>query len=400
MKDIDKGVNKDMDKNMDDDISFGEKKQKKFGKRMGIVFGSIIAVIVVFVLLLKLTPLDNVIVDWLFKPERGGTTVETPKPDDGEEGELGISMKSETVFNFLIVGHDRAANLADFSVLVNFDTKKGTVNIMQIPRDTYVDYDGNWYHKINGVYGHYIDSSSENPELEGIAGYAKLLEDNLAVKIDYYAIMDLDQFVNIIDVLGGVYMNVPQDLYYTDPNQNLHINLKAGWQTLDGNMSEQFVRYRATFPQGDIGRGNMQKVFMAALFKTVKEKVNLLNISDICSIINENLVTNMTTGDMIYFSNYAFKVDLKYVSMMTLPGKAATLDDGLSYYCMNREAVLRYINAYFNIFTDDVTEEEFDANRTFDCGGTIYSAPADSVENIVYDAEALSDGTEENLPPT
>lgn len=386
----------------DTTLSYGEKKQKKFLKNMGIVFGSIIALIVLVVVLLQITPVSNWVADF-FKPDveqnRGGLFTGDDETGGSDKAPgIGVGVDSETEFNFLVVGHDRAANLADVTMLINFDTKKGTVNIMQIPRDTYVDYDGYWYHKANGVYSYYIDNESENPELEGIKGYAEFLEKNLCVEIDYYAIMDLDQFVNIIDALGGVEIDVPFDMYYRDPHQNLTINLKAGHQVLNGAQSEQFVRYRSTYVQGDIGRGNMQKVFMAALFKTVKEKVNIFNISELCSIINENLVTNMSTSDMIYFANYAFKVDLKYVAMMTLPGKPASLGDGLSYYCANKEATLRYINAYFNIYNTEVTEDMFDKDHIFDCGGYIYTSPASEVEGIIYDAAALADGDE--LPPT
>ncbi len=376
---------------MSNTVAKKAKKQSNFVKAVCITVG------VILVIIGLLYAFRNPLIKILFKPEDvdQSNNFSTVDADNEIEENYNVVL-SEDVFNFLIVGHDRAAKLTDVAMLVNFNVADSTVRIMQIPRDTYVNYDGYWYYKINGVYRYNLEKEQDNTSLDGIAGYAEFLEKNLCVKIHYYAIMDLDQFVNIVDALGGVEIDVPQDMKYHDPNQNLTINLKKGKQVLNGAQSEQFVRYRATFAQGDIGRVNMQKVFLAALFKTVQKNVNITNIGNLCTIINDNLTTNMSTTDMIYFANIAFKINLKNVIMMTLPGQAAPGADGLSYYNMNRKATLEYVNSYFNIYDTPITDEIFDANKTFDSGTYIYDS--ETFEGIVYDAEMLTDG--EELPPT
>jgi len=373
------------------------KVSKNVRKQNNFVKAVIITVSVIVVMVGLLYAFRNPIINLLFRPDNvdHSSIFGSVDPDDEAEENYNVVL-SEDVFNFLIVGRDRAASLTDVAMLVNFNVADSTVRIMQIPRDTYVSYDNYWYHKINGVYSYYVDDKAEDSELEGIAGYAKFLEKNLCVKIHYYAMMDLDQFVNIVDALGGVEIDVPIDMKYNDPNQNLKINLKAGKQTLTGAQSEMFVRYRSTFAQGDIGRVNMQKVFMAALFKSVQENVNITNIGTLCGIVVENLSTNMSTTDMIYFANVAFKLNLKNVIFMTLPGQAAPGADGLSYYNMNRKAALDYVNGYFNIYDTPITDEIFDVDHVFDSGTYIYDS--ETVEGIVYDAEMLNEGDE--LPPT
>ncbi len=374
-------------------VSKSVKKQNNFVKAV------IITVSVIVVLIGLIYVFRNPIINYFFKPDNvdHSNIFGTVDPDNEAEENLSYDeVLSENVFNFLIVGRDRAASLADVAMIVNFNVADSTVRIMQIPRDTYVSYDNYWYHKINGVYRYYAEEQSETPELDGIAGYAEFIEKNLCVKIHYYAMMDLDQFVNIVDALGGVEIDVPMDMKYNDPNQNLKINLKAGKQTLTGAQAEQFVRFRSGFLQGDLGRVNMQKVFMAALFKSVQKNVNITNIGTLCGIIVNNLSTNMSTTDMIYFANIAFKVDLKNVIMMTLPGLAGSGSDGLSYYNMNRKAALEYVNGYFNIYDKPITDSIFDRDHVFDSGTYVYDS--DTVEGMIFDAEMLNEG--EELPPT
>ncbi len=360
------------------------------------ITAAVIAGFLLLLFILKEAGLFSAIIDSM-KPKQPASVGYVPPTDpaaESDDANLTDVRLDEDIYNFLIVGHDRAANLCDVSLLINFNAADQTLRVMQLPRDTYVDYDGYWYHKMNGVFNYYKDDSAENPDFEGIKGYADFVGKNLGMPIHYYGIMDLDQFVNIVDALGGVEMDVPQDMYYTDPYQNLTINIKAGKQTLNGKQAEQVVRYRATYAQGDIGRGNMQKLFMASLFDTLKNKMGLLNFTKICGIISENLVTNLSTTDMIYFADKLAGVALKNVIFITIPGNSAPGTDGLSYYHINRAATLDIISTYFNYSGAGITDENFDPDRIFDDGGTIYSAPKEKALEYVYSAAGLVSGEE------
>lgn len=314
----------------------------------------------------------------------------------------------DKIYNFLICGHDRVADNTDVNLLVSFNVSKLTCAIMQIPRDIYVSHDYNGAHKCNTVFQYFkhggnstneyiqsaIDQYDVNTEsdLRGIAGFAAFLEQNLCVKIHYYAVMDLTQFSNIVDALGGVEMNVPFRLYYVDPNQDLYIDIYPGWQTLDGHAAEGVVRYREGYANADIGRGNVQKLFMTALFRTIQDKANIFNIgkiTDVCGIISENLHTNMTTKDMIYFANNAMTLDLQYVTFMTMPGAGFWGDDGLAYYTLNKALTKDYINGYFNIYDEEVTDEQFDSNGVFYTTSYYYSCPASEMPQYIYSASDM-----------
>ena len=327
----------------------------------------------------------------------------TPDTDDSNH------LSDDKIYNFLICGQDKVSGLTDVNLLVSFNVTKLTMAVMQIPRDTNMTYDGYWYTRANGVYSYYrtggdsdnsyvqgvIDQYDESTqsELRGIAGFAAQLEQNLCVKIHYYAVMDLTQFGNIVDALGGVDMYVPYDLVYEDPNQDLYINVYRGWQTLNGHTAEGVVRYRDGYALADIGRGNMQKLFMASLVRTIQEKANIFNagkIIDVCNIVADNLVTNMTTSDMIYFANNAMTLDMKYVTFMTAPvGGYYDASAGTYYTCINKVMTLKYINNFFNIYDEQVTLDEFDANNVFFLDSEYYSGPAGTVPEYIYSGEEM-----------
>ena len=312
---------------------------------------------------------------------------------------------TEDVYNFLICGYDRMANLSDVNLLVSFNTTKMSCNIMQLPRDTYVSFESMQGTRLNAAFNYYRDNDSfdqtiqkqldkyeKGTDLRGVAGLAALVEDNLCVKIHYYGIMDLNQFANIVDALGGVDMYVPTRMYYEDLTQDppLYIDLYEGWQTLNGAQAEGVVRFRDTFSGGDISRGNVQKVFMAALFNTVRGKMSIFNSGfwDVCSIIKENLATNMTTSDLVHFADKLMTIDPHYIWFMTLPGW---------YYgaawSINRAKTLEYVNDYFNIYDTPITDEQFDRNGVFYSDSEWYSCDPSLVTEYKYNAAEMVDET-------
>ena len=393
-------------------VNRNTKKKKKSLVPFFAILG-IIAVLLVLAFVFK-----HQIINLFTTPE--GHPTDEPKPWDSAETESSDPVDTvevpddpgDRVYNLLICGQDKVSGLTDVNLLISFNVTQLSMSVMQIPRDTNMTPDGYWYDRANGVFGCYgankwdsdnsyiqsvLDKYDENTEsdLRGIAGFAALLEQNLCVKIHYYAVMDLSGFRNIVDALGGVYMNVPFDLNYDDDMQDLHIHINQGYQLLDGDSSEGIVRYRSGYALADIARGNVQKMFMASLIKTLKDNVSIFNadkIIKVCGIIADNLVTNMTTSDMIYFANNAMMLDMSNVTFMTAPvGGFYSSETGTWYTCINKAATLELINEYFNIYKDPVTEEEFDANKVFYLDSEWYSGPSSMVPKYIYSASEMTD---------
>ncbi len=374
-------------------------------------------IVVVVVLLLTITVLAAALV-WLYKPASGPNEdlpfstdpVDPPasgdSPDNPDIGDLpdtpGPSTPAyvarEEVYNFLLIGHDRAASLADVIMLVNYDVNTGKITIMQLPRDTYYVGDTN-KNQLNVQFSAYVNRAYYKGEAKPVAvaasKFARVLEQNLCIKIHYTAVLDLDGFVNIVNAVGGVDVYIPVDMDYEDPVQDLYIHLKKGPAHLNGEDAEGFVRFREGFVQADIGRVNAQKIFMTAFMEKVKNSISLTNLSVLNTLVNEvikNLTTDIPATDFVYFGKSALSVDFSNIRMLTIPGDYAG-----GSYVINREATLQVINDFFNIYTEDITDSIFDKSRVFTNteSDAIHEAyMADKAAYLYeYTAEEIQDGS-------
>ena len=309
------------------------------------------------------------IADTLTDTDNDGNTVVVPVEKD-------LYVRREGVYNFLLVGYDKAAGLTDVNMIAQFDVNTGKVSIVQLPRDTYARYNENGrYKKINGAFGYF------KRDLEGLANY---FEETLCIKIDFYASIDLAAFRNIVDIIGGVPMYVPRDMEYDDPEQDLYINLKEGFQTLNGEQAEQFVRFRKGYIQADIGRTNAQKIFMTAFVKQFKAKVSVSTLTQIGGQMLKYAKTNMTLNDFVYFAKAALSIDLDSMSMLIIPGQNIRehKTSGTWYYVLSHDATLEIVNEYLNVYGKDITPEMFDSklsltNPEAEYMVEIYNSPAD-----------------------
>ena len=291
--------------------------------------------------------------------------VETDTDDEGNKVDQPIKeeekyVRKEGVYNFLFVGYDKAAGLTDVNMLAQFDTNTGAINIIQMPRDTYARYNSREgsYHKMNGALGYF------ERDLEDLANF---LEKNLCIKIDYYGSINLVAFRNIVDIIGGVEMYVPRDMKYEDPEQGLYINLKKGYQTLDGKKAEQFVRFRSGYVNADIGRTDAQKLFMTAFMKKFIDSISVSMLTQVGTEVLKHVETNLTLNEFIYFGTKVLSLDLDKLTMMTLPGNSVReyKTTGTWYYVLSRSAMLDSINKYLNVYGRDIPDSIFDPNKMF-----------------------------------
>ena len=331
------------------------------------------------------------------QPDTPDTTETDPagKPKDNNAVVNGDYKVEKGIYNILLVGHDRAATLADVTMLINVNENKGTITVMQIPRDTYVDDFAT--NKVNAAYSTYygmaLKEGAKDPYLAAVQSYAELLEQNLCINIHHAAVLNLDGLINIVDILGGVELYVPQRMYYSDPEQGLYIDLQEGWQTLDGKNAENFVRFRSGYVQQDLGRINAQKIFLTALFEKVKASISISNTAKLTQVAGEifnNLHTDMTASDIMYYGKFVLGVDLANLNMTTIPGNVPQ-----SHYIINRKATLAIINEYFNIYNTEIGDAIFDRNGVFcpasTAGTNAYYAEADNTLDEMHNGQDISD---------
>lgn len=254
--------------------------------------------------------------------------------------------RREGVFTVLIAGTDAASRSTDTIMLAAFDTEQKKMNIMSIPRDTIVNV-RRATKKINAAYAMSDgDIYALYDEVESVTG----------IRPDKYVLVTVDAFVDLIDAIGGVEVDVPINMRYRDPAQDLTIDIDKGLQTLDGYDAMGFMRYRATYADGDLGRIKVQHTFVEAVIKKMLTPATFAKIPELSQIIIDNLETDLTLGNGIWLGKQMLTMNLETdVGMHTLPGYADYYD-GLSYYFPKQDEVLTLINEYYNPYTTPIEE--------------------------------------------
>ena len=143
-------------------------------------------------------------------------------------------------YNILILGVDDVSSSTDVMMIAHVDEQKGTLSILQIPRDTYINKEVGGYKNISKANSMYAASLSyfKNTVGQGnnqaresaLNDVTNQFTDALGVKVDFYVLVDTDAFVYIVDKVGGIEYDVPMDMDYDDDVQDLHIHLKKGKQ--------------------------------------------------------------------------------------------------------------------------------------------------------------------------
>ena len=247
--------------------------------------------------------------------------------------------------NILLMVTDKSGYNTDTIMLVCYNKKTEKINVLSIPRDTRVQY-GNKHGKINAAYAMGEKGKKQEYAISKITEITGL-------DINYYAVIDPKAFRNIIDILGGVEIDVPMRMYYADPYQDLLIDLYPGKQVLDGAKAEQFCRYRAGYAQADIARIDAQQMFIEELFKQKLNAKYLGKIDEIFDEVSANVNTNISVTDIFSFTPILNAMNGSSLQTYTLPGVPQTIGNA-SYYICNREETDKLIN---DVFLSNKSEE-------------------------------------------
>ena len=270
------------------------------------------------------------------------------------DGALGSDVKDKDKrVNFLFLGKDNTSGLCDVIMLVSYNVTDSSVGVVQIPRDTYAKYTEGSYKKLNGAVS----------ALGSEKAFCTFLSESFGVRIDHYVSLDLEAVGEIVDIVGGVEVNVPCDMRYIDAEQGLYIDIKAGKTLLDGEAAKKFVRFRSSYAEGDIGRIDAQKIFLAALLGKLKNGTSALEIGTVAAKIIDKIDTSLSLADMITLAKAAFSVPAEKIRFVTLAGEGAIAKkSGASYYVISRPSC---IEIFREIFSADVNEDNFDSDRLF-----------------------------------
>lgn len=279
-------------------------------------------------------------------------------------------------YNILILGVDDVSSSTDVMMIAHVDEQKGTLSILQIPRDTYINKNVGGYKNISKANSMYAASLSyfKNTVGQGnnqaresaLNDVTNQFTDALGVKVDFYVLVDTDAFVYIVDKVGGIEYDVPMDMDYDDDVQDLHIHLKAGKQKLTGDMAEQLIRFRSGYTKGDLDRMELRANFINEMVKQVMKNIPEDSLVKIATELYGSVVTNAKIGEMIDMLKSIYGVDSSKVSIATLAGSPVQNPETelWAYYVVNKTKAVEDINKYLNS-DKDIKPEDFDKKGFF-----------------------------------
>ena len=262
-----------------------------------------------------------------------------------EEMELPASHRAG-VYNILICGTDDDGYRTDTIIVAHLDEETHDVALMSVPRDTVVLTGNGGIMKINSVYA--------GGGADGMARLSKRLGAMLGFELDGYVLVNLEAFRETVDLVDGVEFDVPQDMYYQDPTQNLHIDLKAGKQLLDGEKAMELVRFRKGYASQDIQRTKVQQEFLRALAKKVLSVSSLTKLKEFADVFSTYVTTDLTVGNMLYLAKALMQCDFDAMKTYTLEGEGAMINGG-SYYPLYAGKLVQVVNESFNPYDAPVT---------------------------------------------
>ena len=313
--------------------------------------------------------------------------INTPKELQGDQANIlvcGIDYEEGRAYS-----NDPTSNdgMTDMIMYVHFDLKGHKISMMQIPRNTFVgDSVPNTNGQINSV------------ALAGgsVDALAQVIYDQFKLPVDYYVTIDMQSLKEIVDTFGGVRVYVPHDMAYGGSS------LQQGYQTLNGDAAEFFVRNRhgEGYANSDLDRLTMQRYFYSGLLRRFRT-MTVWDVAKLLPVFRNYVKTDMSAGTMVSMGVSLLKVDSANIMMCRTPEYGST-----QYY--NNSSVINaasketadLLNQYFRTYTEPVNELNlaswYPSSSFYDANISYMGA----LDNETKDAQQNNnlDGSEDEVP--
>lgn len=262
------------------------------------------------------------------------------------DADAAVPERKDGFYTILLAGTDDNNGGSDTIILVGVDSKNHQIFGVSVPRDTKAIVKGKSY-KINAAY-----------KIGGMPLLAQTVAAQMSIPVDCTVEIDLQGFAALIDAIGGVDFEVPIDMDYEDPKQNLEIHVSQGLQHLDGETALKVVRFRHNsdgtgYPDQDLGRIRTQQKFLKAVAKSMLSFSTLTRLDDFVRIFKKYVKTDLTLPNLAWLGAQAVAAGSDGIQFATLPGTWKS-----PYIYTDRQGALDLINAHLNPYQEDRTLED------------------------------------------
>lgn len=316
--------------------------------------------------------------------------INTPKEFQGKELNILVTGVDRSSTDDLSAGaaNDSDVNdgMTDMILYVHFNNETGELKMLQIPRDTMVTTDrsvsGNY--RINGVAKTQGTDGNNN-----MAALCELVADQYKIPIDGYVTIRLEMLTELVDLFGGVEIYVPFDVDYAALGLG-DSKINAGYQTLNGASMEFLLRARKIYPDGDIGRLNMQRQFYAAIFRKLKSIGNIWDVAKLTPAVLNYMETDLSASQLISFAVSLLNVDSNKIMICQMPVISGPKYQGEALLYPARQEDADLLNEHFRENTGPVDASQLNlCDNVVDLSGYTATDP-----NIQYMGGLMSEADE------
>ena len=296
-----------------------------------------------------------------------GTQEEESDWGEGTRPRSDGERKSQDYYTVLILGRDTGGGgNTDTMLLASYDVTNQKATVMSIPRDTMVNV--SWdIKRINSVYNYYGGGD------RGIQYLYKEIAQLVGFEPDYQVVVEWDAVGQIVDAMGGVWFDVPRNMNYDDPYQDLHIHQEKGYRLLTGDDAMQVLRYRHDndmrygYPDGDLGRIKTQQAFLTAMVDQLLQIKNVTKINQFIQVFQNNVETDLSFQNILWFAQQAILggLSMENVEFVTMPNRTAscwsrTYHNYQSYVVPSADELLELVNTKLSPYTEVFTLSDLD----------------------------------------
>ena len=249
-----------------------------------------------------------------------------------------IEQRVENELLFLVLGLDSddfsgattEQNRTDTMILAKVNFETGKIDMLSIPRDSRV--------MVNGK----LDKINHAHHYGGLKMAMKTTRDFLNLDIDYYVRVNFFSVKDIVDVLGGIEVDVPVQVDVAEDN----IHLKPGKQILNGKQALQFARFRAGYTEGDVGRVKAQQLLIKAMIKELTKPKNIAKIPQILEVVKKTVNTNIPFSTITKLALKVKNLNEDNINTQIVPGESAYINN-ISYFVPNRSKLNALVKEMF-----------------------------------------------------
>jgi polyisoprenyl-teichoic acid--peptidoglycan teichoic acid transferase len=230
------------------------------------------------------------------------------------------------------------AGKSDSMLLLRLNPESKTIRVLSIPRDTMIAIPEKGLNKVS-------EANAQGGPVLAARVVSRTLNNAI---IDRFIRIPTSGLRQLVDELGGVEVFVPQDMRYQDNAQRLSINLVNGWQTLNGEQAENFVRYREK-GMGDLERVQRQQALLMGLRERLSSPTVLPRLPKLTRILRKYIDTNLKSEEIMALVNFSLNIERDNFQMTMLPGIFSRMSADPDSYWIDLTGQVNLLNNYVGV---------------------------------------------------